>query len=138
MSKSRVELCKKMKNILGNLQIYVNNIDIHKFGIKLKGRKICIYAFVDFESKTLYKNLRQLFIDFHNYEISLKEYVYPLDDKYNHILDKIINEYNDKPFLIKLMGKTVKTMYLKKIINANYFELPYKTKKTIIYLITHE
>lgn len=138
MSKSRVELCKKMKSILGNLQIYVNNIDIHKFGIKLKGRKICIYVFVDFESTTLYKNLRQFFIDYSNYYISLKEYIYPLDDKYSHILDKIINEYNNKSFLIKLMGKMVETMYLKKIINTNYFELPYKTKKTIIYLITHE
>jgi hypothetical protein len=136
MSDKRKELCKKIKKMLGDLQIYVNRIDIHKFGIKIKNQQICIYIFVDFESTNLYVNLKQLFIEYSDYPIKLKEYIYPLEDKYSHIFNKIVEDYNNIPFAIKFIG--LKTVYLKQIINNYYVELPTNTKKTIIHLIINE
>lgn len=136
MFDERKELCKKIKKMLGDLQTYVNGIDIHKFGIKIKSQQICIYIFVDFNSRNLYVNLKQLFIDYGDYSIKLKEYIYPLEDKYSHTLNKIMEDYNNIPFIIKLIG--LKKIYLTKLINNYYVELPTKTKKTIIHLIINE
>ena len=133
MSEQRKELCIKIKRMLGDLQIYVNSCDIYKFSIKIQNQKICLYIYVDFESRNLHVNLKQLFIEYSDYTIKLKEYIYPLEDKYIHIFDEITDKYNNIPYIIKFMG--LKKVYLKQLINNYYVTLPNKTKKTIIHLI---
>ena len=51
------DLSKQMKLILESLQLYIDNIHIFKFSIKLDHyNRIKIYAYVDIYSKNLYND----------------------------------------------------------------------------------
>ena len=125
-------ISSKIKLILDDLELYVNEMNIFKFGVKIMSSgSIKIYGFVDFNSKTLYFDLREVFIKYKEYYITLKEYIHPLDDKYIKLIEKK-DKYKKIPFYIKILGNTVKYMYIEQIINSEFKILSRNIKLSMI------
>ena len=119
---------KKIKTILQDLLLYVNNINIFNFTVKLFGNKIRIYIYVDFESKTLHSDLRDVYFKYDNYCIILKEYIYPLNDEYIPLLEK----YRKIPSYIKLFGKNMKWYYVSHVIKKNFNYLSRRIRLSMV------